>query len=478
MSKQLVSRRLFLQLAAAAASSAVLPSLRPRSARAAAPTLPPRILFVYGMGSFRPYYAPLAPVGQSAPTETSFRLGELHGPLEPYKGDLIVTENLDMRSAAVDPNDVGNGHEHGGTHALTAVGRLTGQLAGGISIDQLIAKSINSPQPVTRYPMWELDMYDQDDLEGGTSYLAAGQKNTRVSDPSEVLKLIPASLGQQSSAEQAAAAAALARKKSAIDFALGEYSSIKKKLSAADKQKLEQHAQTLRDLELSLSLGPGLLCQPPDAALQSDVTSAARYPSQTASATERAAHVMLKSDVMSRLMVAALSCDLIRVGVIHLPTSGSLGPVVGYTPGQWGTSDTHDLIHKTANESTALWGNADAVAMHKKLHVEQARLFARILGALKAIPRGDGGTLLDSTVVVMCGQLGNGDHSLDRLPWILAGSANGYFRTGRYVKLQRNARDEGPAHNDLFVSLANAMGVPITTFGTASVCTGPLAGLR
>ena len=34
-----------------------------------------------------------------------------------------------------------------------------------------------------------------------------------------------------------------------------------------------------------------------------------------------------------------------------------------------------------------------------------------------------------------------------------------------------------PAHNDLFVTLANYMGIPITTFGNPKVCKGPLAGL-
>jgi hypothetical protein len=353
---------------------------------------------------------------------------------------------------------------------------LSAQLAGGISIDQLIAKSINSPQPVTRYPMWELDMYDRADAEGGTSYLAAGQQNTRVDNAGNVLRQFPADLTMQSQQAQEAAAKALARRKSSLDFAIGEYASIKTRLSAADKLKLDQHAETLRALEQQLTIGVGALCQAPDAALQTGVTNAGRSPG--ASMAERAAHVRLKSDVMSRLMVAALSCDLTRVGLIHLPTHYALGSVCGYQDGMYGTTDAHDLVHRTSNPTDASWNDAAALGMHKAFHVEQSRLFANIVGYLKAIPRGDGGTLLDSTVVVMCGQLGAGDHSLRRLPWILAGSANGYFRTGRYVNYPRGTNDRGPAHNDLFVTLANAMGVNITTFGEPSVCTGPLPGLR
>ena len=36
---------------------------------------------------------------------------------------------------------------------------------------------------------------------------------------------------------------------------------------------------------------------------------------------------------------------------------------------------------------------------------------------------------------------------------------------------------KGTPHNDLFVSLANAMGVAIDTFGDPGCCNGPLAGL-
>ena len=36
----------------------------------------------------------------------------------------------------------------------------------------------------------------------------------------------------------------------------------------------------------------------------------------------------------------------------------------------------------------------------------------------------------------------------------------------------------GRPHNDLFVSLANAMDIPITTFGNARACNGAIAALR
>ncbi|MBC7658542.1 MAG: hypothetical protein H7249_02450, partial [Chitinophagaceae bacterium] len=54
----------------------------------------------------------------------------------------------------------------------------------------------------------------------------------------------------------------------------------------------------------------------------------------------------------------------------------------------------------------------------------------------------------------------------------LAGGAGGALKMGRYLNYK------GLPHNNLLVSLANAMGLSdIKTFGIPGVCTGPLANL-
>jgi hypothetical protein len=54
---------------------------------------------------------------------------------------------------------------------------------------------------------------------------------------------------------------------------------------------------------------------------------------------------------------------------------------------------------------------------------------------------------------------------------VLAGSCGGYFKTGRHLVY------EGDHHNNLLVSIMNAMGVPGDTFGNPAYCTGPLPKL-
>lgn len=121
---------------------------------------------------------------------------------------------------------------------------------------------------------------------------------------------------------------------------------------------------------------------------------------------------------------------------------------------------------------------------HRRLRQQRSRT-ARFSGArdpitkLKAVPESDGQALFDHSVILWCSQIGYGSHDLANLPRVIAGDANGYFKTGRYLKLPASPKSKrGQPHNDLLVSLANAVDVPITTFGNAACCSGPLAGLR
>ena len=65
-------------------------------------------------------------------------------------------------------------------------------------------------------------------------------------------------------------------------------------------------------------------------------------------------------------------------------------------------------------------------------------------------------------------------HSINSIPFILVGSAGGYFRTGRTVRVGSWAGKSGQywksgntgiPHNRLLASIANALDVPGDTFG-------------
>ncbi|GAC1353383.1 MAG: DUF1552 domain-containing protein [Polyangiales bacterium] len=472
MTGPMLSRRSLLTalgLGGAAALVAPLRSGLVRVASAGTPVVPTRILFVYGMGSIRSLWAPTGPGGAGAPTETSWALGPLHGPLAGHESELLFLDGLDMTVADLPQSGTPNGHQHGGIAALTAAKRESSSLANGVSIDQLIAQQINSPAPVTKIPSLELSAgCNGGDVEGGPHYLRPAEIVSPERDPKATYKRLFADfVPPDNSAAKKAAADALAQKKSVLDFAAADFAALGPRLSTADRAKLDAHASTIRDLEARLSLAavPAPSCAPPDATTQSDLAKFAG-----------SADPLGGFDLDARLVTAAFSCDLTRVASIHLPTHYDLEPVIGYKAGMFGTSDSHDLTHHTNDEHASLWGDAGAMAMIKKVHTEQAKMFASLLTHLGSIREADGGTLLDHTAVLWCGQIAEGGHDVHQLPWILAGSAGGKFKPGRYLRYDRPG-DAGPAHNDLFVALANAMGVPITTFGEPSVCKGALPRL-
>ena len=98
-----------------------------------------------------------------------------------------------------------------------------------------------------------------------------------------------------------------------------------------------------------------------------------------------------------------------------------------------------------------------------------ARLFGRLLDRLSAYTT-ETGTLLDKGVCAWINDLSNGPpHSINNLPYILAGGADGYLRAGAYV----DAGDQ--PHNKLLNTLATAVGLrkenaePVDDFGHASL---------
>jgi hypothetical protein len=98
---------------------------------------------------------------------------------------------------------------------------------------------------------------------------------------------------------------------------------------------------------------------------------------------------------------------------------------------------------------------------------------SQIAGFLQLLKQGG---LIDSTLVMTMSDVGNPAlHNCTGIPVLLLGGANGYFKMGQSVVLPKDT-----AQNAVFVSVANAFGVPITQYGVsanASTMAGPLPGI-
>jgi Protein of unknown function (DUF1552) len=487
-------RRDLLRMLGVSGAAALIPGmacLTERRASAGPVSIPRRILFFYTEhgtlqqnvnGKHLNFYTPDAPgappaTALTAPwSTTSHTLSEIHQPLESWKKDILLLHGLDMVSGFLDPLPPANGHYSGATHAMSAVNRATPSLAGGISIDQFIAKAINSPKPQTLLPSLELNVSENgwdNGGEGTALYSGSGQPLTCSGNAvASYDRLFPG--GSQATAEeQAARARALTRKKKVFDNLRSQYEQTANRSSKVDRERLLAHSAALGDLRDRIDL-KGVTCKPLD---KNSVSAEPEVKS------ERYTYL---ADSMMRLVQTAFACDLTRVATICMAQPSD--DLVGYKSVQ-GTADLHDLIHKTHGGSPALKDDPAAMKIAKDYHKYHATQFGKLLGMLKAIPERDGGTLLDHTLVVWCGQLACGDHTLNYIPYVLGGKMGGAVTPGRYVRYPRKPQDGmtqygwnvdqtvGLPHNMLFLAFAQAMGVSASTFGSPTLCTGPLPGL-
>ncbi|MEZ4246759.1 MAG: hypothetical protein R3B99_00745 [Polyangiales bacterium] len=199
---------------------------------------------------------------------------------------------------------------------------------------------------------------------------------------------------------------------------------------------------------------------------------------------------------MGKLAAAALHADVTRVATIRmLQPDRSL---YGFT-GDW-----HEDIQHPASQ--AFPPNGTLLGRATAFEALKVGALVGLLRELESRREPDGTTLLDNTVVVVCGEIGDGWHRDHDMPWFVIGDAHGYFRTGRAITYPRygltsaKARDTSReirratdgssvgsyrynsisrSNNDLFVTLAQAMGMSdVRSFGLGAVNYGAMTELR
>ena len=114
----------------------------------------------------------------------------------------------------------------------------------------------------------------------------------------------------------------------------------------------------------------------------------------------------------------------------------------------------HYISHRrlSHDSSGAVIPNSDL--LHHKIDRQFAQTFRYLLDKLQEYQL-PSGTLLDSGVAVWLNDQSQGpSHSSRNLPYIMAGSANGYFRQGLYVKT-----DEDGTHCRLLNMIGTAVGL-------------------
>ncbi|MFO0686194.1 MAG: DUF1552 domain-containing protein [Sandaracinus sp.] len=475
-----LSRRDLLRTLGVGAAAAAMPMIFTGSrARAGGPTIPKRIVFLYVQsGSMPGRWEPQIRAGAPASTSTEWDVNtDLHGDLAPYRADLNYFENLDFLSEYDDPTDPANSHIQGGTHAMSAAHRIDARTVGGPTIDQIIAAGINAGGPVTLLPSLEIAYGASPE----SSVSATGPSGIlpRLEDPGEVYdRCFPGGAVDDTTHQ-----AEVRRRGEVFSFLRGRYGALTPRLTGADRRKIEQQRDTLNDLEARLALGDGSTATPPDRSILDPlgaVTPDTRYATYT--------------DLDMKLVAAALHNDVTRVVSIELQDAPDVE--CGFSPtrftdasmGGMPITDTHGLIHAVMNPSHPLSSDPAAVEVIRQQHLATTRRARLLLDELAMRTESDGQRLLDHTVVLFCSQIADGSHCLQGMPWYTVGRCGGALRTGQWFRNTRTSGDplrwisprwsgRGQSHADLFTSLANAMGVSVTSVGAPSANSGGIRAL-
>lgn len=382
---------------------------------------------------------------------TQFELPAILEPLEAVKSDLLVVSGLTLNPARA----LGDG---GGDHARAMASFLTGRhprktdgadLCAGVSVDQAAARRIGH---ATRFPSLEIG------CEGGKNggecdhgYSCAYQSNLSWSSETTPVakqtnpRLVFDRLFGNSVSTVAGEDLARADRhnKSILDFVGEDARRLRQALGAADRHKLDEYLNGVRELEERIAR-----------ARPAVDLGVARYPRPLGIPADYQEHLRLMGD----LLALAFQCDLTRIITFVFANDGSNRSyrAVGVSDGH------HDLSHHGGDIA-----KQEKIQKINRFHTAQ---LAYVLQKLKAIPEEDG-TLLDHCMILYGSGISDGNlHAHDDLPILLAGKANGTIKTGRHVRVPR----ETPLTN-LYVAMLDRIGAGVETFGDS---TGRLTSLE
>jgi hypothetical protein len=459
MSRRPLSRRTLLRGASQIAIA--LPFLEEMTAHAQTTTFPKRFV---GLANFD---GSVVSAWRPSGTETAFSFSATEGgpgyilkPLEPYKSKLLVLDGLDNEVSYHGPAP--GGHD-GGTIALLSGsyaqagnifcggGGCTGW-GNGITIDQRIGATVGRTD---RFKALTLGVRPEDKpVMSYISYTGPAAPVPSIRSPVDVFnKLFTNFTAPGGTTTPPPTTGIWTQRRSVLDSAIESIDRLKVRLGAADRMKLDQYLTSIRQVEVELTAPPE---QPP-----SSVAGCSKPAAPAAAVWDDSKNVPLTSKLMIDLLVLALACQMTRSVTLQFGRSVGSMNYSTFIPGV-----PNDGQHSISHYSATLYGQA-----YTKINHWYAEQMAYLLSKMSAITEGTG-TLLDHSVVFWGNSLSYGpQHERRGVPFVLAGGAGGYFRTGRYLKFG------GRSHSDLLVSLLNAVGVADTRIGEPEYCNGPLPGL-
>ncbi|HEY2405419.1 MAG TPA: DUF1552 domain-containing protein [Polyangiaceae bacterium] len=443
-----ISRRAALTALGAGAAATLLRPSAPLRAQAA-----PTARYFIGV------YMPHGMARELWVPQAGFNISYENAVLSPFDDAATFGQSFRQNIVALEGLDLTAGIKAGTTGHDASRVILTGSGTNGVnsSLDQFLAveQGLGQSTPLSSLVLG-VGLADPQ-LDWCISYAKGGSALPKVIDPSDTFNK---AFAQWIVGSDPAAIARADRErqigKSLLDYWTTDLNALAARVPAAEKDKIDQHASALRDLEKRVN-GQALNCALPSA------PDPSLYPF-IESYNKGEPYFETITNLQIDLMVQAMACDVTRFGTLFLADLSRTGfdPVL--------PEDVHiDVAHRYATAGRAgVGGDPSTWAMLGRQNRYTYSKVARILQGLSKAG------LLDQTALVAMSDMGDpAVHSSRQIPTVLAGGWGGKLTGGRHIDLGA----DGTPSNRLLVSIQQAFGVDSNEFGQSqdpTVTTGAL----
>ena len=445
ITKKSVPRRTFLRGAGAVLALPMLDSMIPAMSAASTFKKTPRLGFIYtGNGVILEQWVPKT-------TGKNFELSPILSPLAKFRDKVNVLSGLSHLEA----DTKGDGS---GDHTRAQAAWLTGvhaydRLRPGVevklatTVDQIAARHLGKD---TQLPSLEMsvDAPSQGACDAGDCFYVNTVSWRNETTPNQV-EMHPRVVFERLFGDGGSAAQRTAQVKSTgsiLDSVSEEAARLAGTLGNNDKGKLNEYLDSVREIESRI--------QKADAAGAQWIDLPDR-PTDIPDSMDK--HVKLMFD----LQVLAFQADITRVFSLIMARELSLKSY-----GFAGVPDSHHGVSHHRDDPAL-------IAKKAKIDTFHIEMVAYFLDKMSKVQDGDGGSLLDQSLLMYGGGLGNGNlHRHNDLPTLLIGNLGGKLKTGYH-----NAYKMDTPMSNLLVTILDKVGVPGEKIGDS---TGklPLQGIE
>jgi hypothetical protein len=352
----------------------------------------------------------------------------------------------------------GCGHADGGLQCLTAAKpdgpNSNKALAMGESIDNRIVRAL---EPAGNEPLTLYAGPKSGYLDDILSYRGPKDRRAAEGNPANAYRRlfgIP-------EAPQDAQLKLAAQRKSVNDLVKTDMQTLmnRPELSKSDRERLQLHFDAVRDMEITMA------CQLPRARYDEIV---AVPPAQVDDGPMIETIVKMQLDILA----LAVNCGKTRAATLQIGNGNDQTQYVinGVTQERF-----HHISHRINGDGSSGDPIVDADLKHHAIDRKFAGFFKYLLDRLTAYTTPTG-TVLDQGVAVWLNDLSSGPpHGSNNLPYVCAGSAGGFLKTGQYVEAAAVASNKYVTNNKFLntvgaaVGVKNAAGGPLDDFGDPSL---------